>query len=87
MSLPEAMLPEEWSGVCVPLVSVEEVFTPDDVELEVLEDCGVFWVSSVRVDPDALGVVEVCAASIDTEKTNAAAVVINFFMVLLSPGG
>jgi hypothetical protein len=41
----------------------------------------------VRVDPDALGVVEVCAASIDTEKANAAAVVINFFMVLLSPGG
>jgi hypothetical protein len=42
MSLPEAMLPEECSRVCVPLVSVEEVFTPDVVELEVLEVCGVF---------------------------------------------
>lgn len=40
--MPEAMLPEECSRVCVPLVSVEEVFTPDVVELEVLEVCGVF---------------------------------------------
>jgi hypothetical protein len=86
MSLPEAMPAEECSRVWVPFVSVEEVFGVVE-ELDGSVACGVFCVSSVRVDPDALGVVEVCAASIDTEKANAAAVVINFFMVLLSPGG
>jgi hypothetical protein len=44
----------------------------------------VLFVSSVRVEPDELGVVELWAASMDTEKQNAAAVVISFFMVIVS---
>jgi putative effector of murein hydrolase LrgA (UPF0299 family) len=46
----------------------------------------VLFVSSVRVEPDVLGVVEVWAVSMDTEKQNAAAVVISLFMVFVSCG-
>jgi len=57
----------------------------DDVApVEVVEDCGVLFVSSVRVEPDELGAVELWAASMDTAKQNAAAVVISFFMVIVS---
>jgi hypothetical protein len=67
--------------LCVPdaVLSVAPVVELVDDEV----DCGVLFVSSVRVEPDELGVVEVCAASMDTEKQNAAAVVISFFMVFL----
>jgi hypothetical protein len=41
---------------------------------------GAAFVSSLRVELEALGVVEVCA-NMDTEKHRAAAVIINFFMV------
>jgi hypothetical protein len=43
--------------------------------------------SSWLVEPDVDGVVELCAASMDTEKHNAAALVSSFFMVFSSPGG
>lgn len=49
----------------------------------VVVDCGVFLVSSVRVELDDEGVVELCAASMVTEKHNAAAVVISFLMCRL----
>jgi hypothetical protein len=39
--------------------------------------------SSWLVEPDVDGVVELCAASMDTEKHNAAALVSSFFMFRL----
>jgi hypothetical protein len=49
-----------------------------DVVVEGVDACGVFLVSSVRVEPDVL-LVELCA-NIVTEKHNAATVVSSFFM-------
>jgi hypothetical protein len=71
--------------LCVPeaVLSVAPVVELVDEDV----DCGVLLASSVRVEPDELGgVVELWAASMDTEKQNAAAVVISFFMVFVSCG-
>ena len=61
---------------------VESVVSPDGVVAVswVVFAGGVFFMSSVRVELDELGVVEVCAASKDTEKHSAAAVIISFFI-------
>lgn len=52
------------------------------LELVVPVACGVFCVSSVRVEPDVDGV-DVCAARMETENDNAATVVSSFFIVHL----
>jgi hypothetical protein len=75
----ESMSP--WWRLCVPLVSVVEVLSPCGVvAVSCVVLAGVFFMSSVRVELDELGVVEVCAI-MDTEKHRAAAVIISFFMV------
>jgi hypothetical protein len=70
--LPERLL------AAAPLVC--DVVSPLIVEdcVEGVDACGVFLVSSVRVEPDVLGVL---CANIVTEKHAAAANVSSFFMV------
>lgn len=72
--LPERSLAD--APVLLVVLSVAPVWL-DVVEL--VEACGVFLVSSVRVEPDVL-LVELCANMV-TEKLNAAANVSSFFMV------
>jgi hypothetical protein len=71
--LPERSLAEA-------LLLVWEVVSPAGVEdcVEGVDACGVFLVSSVRVELDVLGVL---CANIVTEKHAAAANVSSFFMV------
>jgi hypothetical protein len=79
-SLPATSLPAA-PDFCFLLLSlvVLSVAADDCVDVvEGVEACGVFLVSSVRVEPDVL-LVELCA-NIVTEKHNAAAVVSSFFM-------
>jgi len=74
--LPERSLAEAPLLLAGVVLSVAPVWL-DVVEL--VDACGVFLVSSVRVEPDVLGV-ELCANMV-TEKLNAAAIVSSFFMV------
>lgn len=80
VSLPDISLAEapflEWCLPCDAVLSVASVVLVEGVGVA----CGVFLVSSVRVEVEDDGDVELCAASIETEKHNAAAVVISFFM-------
>jgi hypothetical protein len=76
-SLPERSLAD--ALLFCELLSPALVVDWEDV-VEGVEACGVFLVSSVRVEPDVLGV-ELCA-NIVTEKHSAAVIVSSFFMVI-----